>query len=289
MSKIILGTAQFGMDYGVNNRRGRIPEKDVFAILDRASKDGIGTIDTAYLYGCSEEIIGAFIKSGKNTFKVVSKLPKCASEGVSKIFEETLKRLGMPSLYGYLIHSFESYEKDKRLWDELKKLKAEGRVEKIGFSLYLPAELERLFKEGIDIDILQLPFSVFDQRFDPYLAEIKNNGIELQVRSIFLQGLVFKDLECLDTYFVKIKDKLEVLNALSVKLGVSIVSLCVNFTVANKFIDKVVVGVDSLLDLVEIISASKAGFLSKDVMHEIKNMRIDDEDILLPFMWKLSN
>ncbi len=288
MSKIALGTVQFGIDYGVNNKSGRIQPEAALKILSEAAKSGIDTIDTASSYGNSEKVIGDFLRSRKHDFKVVSKLPACAGRETDRIFKESLDRLGVPSLYGYLVHSFESYKKDKGVWDSLEKLKTSGKVEKIGFSLYSPHELESLFKEGVAMDIVQFPFSVFDQRFGPYLPDIRRKGIETHVRSVFLQGLVFKAPRDLDAYFSKIRDRIETLNLLSNKSGIPISSLCVNFAVENDLIDKVVVGVDNLENFIEIIRASEDRFLSKEMILNILNLRIDDEDILLPFKWKLS-
>jgi aryl-alcohol dehydrogenase-like predicted oxidoreductase len=288
MNKIALGTAQFGMDYGINNKRGKIHPDEVFSILDEAARLGIDTLDTAYSYGDSEKIIGDFVRLGKNYFKIVSKMTACTREKTKEVFKESLNRLGVPVLYGYLLHNFEIYKKDEGIWGELEGMKSEGRVKKIGFSLYLPSELEYLLRRNLAIDIIQIPFSVFDQRFEPYLPRMKKRGIEVHARSIFLQGLVFQNPAKLDKYFETISEKVESLNSLSCKLGISIASLCVNFAIANEYIDKAVIGVDGMENLIEIAKISQDRFLSKDIMCDMLNMRIDDENILLPFKWKLS-
>ena len=287
MNKIALGTVQFGMDYGINNKRGKIHPDEVFSILDEAARSGIDTLDTACSYGDSEKVIGDFVRLGKSCFKIVSKLTACTREKTEEIFKESLNRLGVSVLYGYLLHSFETYKKDEWIWGELEGIKSEGRVKKIGFSLYLPSELEDLLRRNLAIDIIQIPFSVFDQRFEPYLSEMKKRGIEVHARSIFLQGLVFQNPAKLDKYFETISDKVESLNSLSCKLGISIASLCVNFATANEYIDKAVVGVDGMENLIEIVKVSRDQFLSRDAICDILNMRIDDENMLLPFKWKL--
>lgn len=288
MNKIALGTAQFGMDYGVNNRRGKVRPDEVFNILNEAARAGIDTLDTAHSYGDSEKVIGDFIRNGENNFKIISKMPARTSGKIDETFKESIGRLGTPILYGYLVHSFEAYKKDEKIWSELTRLRSESKVEKIGFSLYLLSELEDLLQKDMAIDIIQIPFSVFDQRFGPYLSEMKKRGIEVYARSVFLQGLVFKDPKDLDRYFAGISDKVDGLHSLSCRSGMPVLSLCVNFVTANRFIDKVVVGVDSLENLIEIINVPQDKFLTKDIISEILNMRIDDEDILLPFKWKLS-
>lgn len=288
MSKIVLGTVQFGMDYGINNRHGRVCTDEVFRIMGEAVQAGIDTFDTAYSYGDSERVIGDYIRSGNRELKLISKEPKCSHNEVRNFFNESLTRLGVSALYGYLVHNFENYKHDESVWTEFEKLKLECKVSKIGFSLYSPFELEYILKKDLRVDIIQLPFSIFDQRFSPYLIELKKRKIDVYARSVFLQGLVFKNPNDLDKHFVKITDKINALNTLSAKLGVSIASLCINFVTTHEYVDKAVIGVDSLENLVEIISALKVNFLTKDIIGEISNLRINDENILLPFKWKLS-
>lgn len=288
MNKIALGTAQFGMDYGINNKPGMVGPDEVRLILDEAVAAGIDTVDTAYYYGQSEKRIGDFLRKGGRHLKLISKQPVCRHDEVKKFLLESLSRLGARRLYGYLVHSFESYKKDETVWAELEELKAEGKAAKIGFSLYSPFELEYILKKNLAIDMIQVPFSIFDQRFGPYLSELKNRKVEIYARSVFLQGLVFNNPYTLDKYFAKIKDRIEALNSLSARLGMSIASLCVGFVTSNGNIDKAVVGVDSLENLIEITGIAQDIPLPKNIAGELSGLRIDDDDILLPFNWKLS-
>ena len=289
MNKVALGTAQFGMDYGINNKRGKIPEVEVFEILNEAFNYGLDILDTAPSYGDSEKVIGNFIRKQKKEFKIVSKLPKCNLQEVKKIFDSSLKRLNGNKLYGYMFHSFRNYVENPRIWDILKKLKADGKIEKIGFSPYFPSELECLLKNRIKMDIIQIPYNIFDQRFSPYFSELKNNGVEVHVRSVFLNGIVFKNPDELSIYFVKIKEKIKKFKRLSIKVDIPIVALCLNFAILNRFVDYVVVGVDNLENLKEIV-------LSSDYLADVENILTyfsdfieNDEKIILPFNWEKNN
>jgi aryl-alcohol dehydrogenase-like predicted oxidoreductase len=264
-----------------------VPPKEAVEILNTAMNLGIDTIDTASAYGESEKVIGSFVKDNKSDFKIISKLPKCSHKDVGKIVDTSLARLNTPSLYGYLIHSFENYKSDPQIWEELEKLKKKGKIEKIGFSLYCPYELETLFSENLKIDIIQVPYSIFDQRFNESFVKSNKKGIEVYARSIFLQGLVFKKPGQLDPQFSKIKDKIELLNALSQELGISVVALCVNFVRLEKFIDKIVVGVDSVDNLKEIMSAGTYDLKVKANVNRLSDLREEDEKIILPFNWNL--
>jgi len=287
-NKIALGTAQFGMDYGINNQRGKIPEQEVFEILYEASRSGIDTLDSAYSYGDSEAVIGNFIKESKKELKIVSKSPKCQIEEMEYIFESSLKQLGINAFYGYLIHSFDHYRKYPEIWGKLEKLKSGEKIEKIGFSLYFPSELDHILENNLNIDIIQVPYSIFDQRFGRFFQELKNNDVEIHVRSVFLQGLFFKNPGELENYFTKIKEKLVNLNSLSIKHNIPIVALCLNFASLNKFIDKIVVGVDSLNNLKEIVSSIDYYRDVQKIISKLSWFKEDDENIILPFNWKVN-
>lgn len=288
-NKIALGTAQFGMDYGVNNKKGKISKGEVFEILNESLQCNIDVLDTAYAYSESESLIGQFIgKSKKPGFKVISKLPECKPREVRSVFDSSVKRLSVDTLYGYMIHNFQHYRQNPEIWDILKELKSEGGVEKIGVSLYFPHELEHILKNRIDIDIIQVPYSIFDRRFEQYFSELKNDDVEIHVRSVFLQGLVFKDPSELDGYFAKIKKKIADLNSMSAELNIPIVALCRDFAILNRFVDRVVVGVDSMDNLKEIISSPNYLTAVENILPKLYHFREDDENMILPINWKVN-
>lgn len=286
MNDIILGTAQFGMDYGINNTRGKIPYDEIPAIMDRSFASGVDTVDTAVSYGESESIIGNYLKRSKKPFKVISKLPACGSEDVRKIVSGSLKKLNASTICGYLIHNFASYEKDAKVWSELEHLREGGIIEKIGFSLYTPSELEKILKAGLEIDIIQIPYSIFDHRFTPYLSALKKMGIELHARSVFLQGLCFKDPEKVGENFTPFKQILKKLRTLSGESAVPVSSICLDFVLQDEFIDKVIVGVDNLRHLEEILKAPEYSAKVNDILCKLDSFTLEDEDIILPFRWK---
>jgi aryl-alcohol dehydrogenase-like predicted oxidoreductase len=283
--KLALGTVQFGLDYGINNKIGKVSEDEVFKILEHAHKQDITILDTAYNYGESEKVIGKYLKNFPNTFNVISKFPNSSVCKIEDVFEESLSRLNIKRMYGYMFHDFKTFLNDPQIYDIFNKLKAKGKIEKIGFSLYYPEDLKYLFDNKIEFDIVQVPYSVFDQRFENYFKELKKRNVEIYARSVFLQGLVFKNTESLDDKFNSIKPKIEKLQVLSKKTNISISALCLNFAALNNDIDNVVIGIDSLKNLEDNISDLKFIDKIKNIYNELKNLKEDDEFILLPFNW----
>lgn len=283
--KLALGTAQFGLDYGVNNVKGKIPKKEVFEILKCSLCNGIDTLDTAYAYGDSERIIGEFNRENGANFKVVSKLPSCDLNEVEKLFAESLKRLNLDKIYGYLIHNFKSFSKNTQTWNVLKQLRTQGIVEKIGFSLYYPEEIEYLLENKIQVNIVQVPFSIFDQRFSQILPQLKERNIEVYVRSVFLQGLVFKSPDELRANFTKKKDKLLFLQSIAQEMNIPLSAICINFALLNNYIEKVVVGVDGIEHLQEDIRALTHQNAVENIYDKLIGLRENNESMILPTNW----
>lgn len=288
VSKIGLGTAQFGIKYGMINPKDIVPEREVFKILKGALDYGINIFDTAVSYGVSEEVIGKFIKKNNVSLNIISKLPLCNVGEIKDIIKGSLHRISVNRLYGYLFHNFQHYRDNSESWDILEDMKRERRIDKIGFSLYYTQDLEHLLKNNIKFDILQLPYSILDRRFEKYFNILKNKNIELHVRSIFLQGLFFMDPNKLHPFFSSIVDKLTTLRKIALDKSLTTLDICLKFVLSNKYIDKVIVGVHTLSQLKEIISTTKNVNRINDFSDEFSLLRVENEKILLPFNWNLN-
>ena len=283
--KLALGTAQFGLDYGINNKKGKIPKKEVFGILDHAIKNGIDTLHTSYAYGNSENIIGEFVQKNKSYFKIISKFPTENLKNAEHLFYNSLKNLHSEKVYGCLLHDFKLFLQKPDIWSTLEKLKNQDIVEKIGFSVYYPQEIEHILNKEIQFDIVQLPFSILDQRFTYLLNMLKKKNVDINVRSVFLQGLLFKNVDKLKDNFTKIKNKLLYLQSISKKTDIPISALCINFVVLNEQIDKVIVGVDSLQNLQDNIKSLKYKNNVKIIYEELLGLKENDEKITLSINW----
>ncbi len=287
MNKIALGTVQFGLNYGVNNSSGQVEEEEVYKILDLAHKSGIDTLDTAHAYGNSEVVLGKYFEEKPKSFKLVSKIPDIDQVDASKMFNESAANLKTDTMYGYLFHNYAIYEKKPKVYAQLLDLKKRGKVKKIGFSLYYPEELLKILDKNLEIDLVQVPYSLFDQRFEPYFDSLNKKRVEIHVRSVFLQGLVFKKPAELNNFFSPIRSKLEKLNIISLESGVPISALCLNFAVLNNKIDKVVIGVDNIANLRENLKDLQLKARVNEHYDRLKALKEDDKNMILPINWKL--
>jgi len=285
VKKLALGTVQFGLNYGISNEAGQIDPGEVFEILKYSDHIGIATLDTAAAYGESEDVLGQYLVDSKDSFDIVSKF-SAGKNGVSlrNALQQTLRKLKRPIIYGYLAHSFADFQKSE-IRDAFVQAKSEGFINKIGVSVYYPSEIDWLLNENIEFDLVQLPFSVFDQRFLEYLKILKERNIEIHTRSVFLQGLFFMDPKSLPEYFSCITDTLIKLRHLANSNGIPLSSLLLNYALSQPFIDKVVFGVTSLNELKQNLDAFTYYKQSSLFFNELEAMDIDEESIILPFNW----
>lgn len=272
--KVVLGTVQFGCQYGINSA-GRPNQQAVCDILKEAQNSGISTLDTSSAYGNAEVILG---ECGTDGFRVVSKFPK-GNVSVKDRFNLSLQYLNKTKLFGYLMHHFDVYRENSAIWDEFKRLRDERKVEKIGFSLYLPEELELLLNNKVDFTILQLPYNLFDRKFEPYLEELHKQGVEIHVRSTFLQGLFFKDRSTLPEKLLPMRKYLEELDKYAGTTGLSIAEIALNYNLHNPNIDGVLIGVDN----VEQLQANIASI--KDIQIDL-DIDVKEKELLNPVNWK---
>lgn len=283
--KLILGTVNFGIDYGISNKRGKIPKEEVKDILRFAYEKGIDILDTAYNYGNSEQVIGEIIKTEKLKFGIISKFPTKNKRNVLEVIEESLKRLNSNNIYGYMVHDFKSFLEYPEVWENIQKIKKQGKVEKIGFSLYTVKELKYILKNDYSFDIIQFPFSIFDQRFSGLLKKLKEKKVEIHIRSVFLQGLIYKNPEELEKRFIKIRSKMKRLHEVSKQKKIPLNAICINFVMLNKYIDKIVIGVENINNLKENVKFLEYRNNVKEIYHELVKLKEIDEKILLPYNW----
>ncbi len=284
VEKISIGGAKFGYDYDYLNNSKILDKNTVCDILKASLSCGIHTLDTASGYGVSEQVIGDCMYM--NNFKKMKIVTKVGHE-LDKDFliENSLKKLKIKSVYAILFHNFKNFKKNPSYYDKLIIKKKEKKIEKIGFSLYFPEELEYLLNLDIPLDLVQLPFSIFDQRFESYFSELKKRGVEIHTRSTFLHGLYFKKSHQLSAHFNKIKKQLDSLKELSDLYNIDIAAICLKFSLQKKDIDKVIIGVDNLDILSKNIGFASSADMSIKISDELSRYSIQDKNILFPHNW----
>ena len=144
MNKITLGTAQWGMNYGITNSDGIPNNEELKKIINLAKKSQITFLDTASGYGNAEQRIGNLTN---DEFNIITKVGNIRSENsIKQQLIKSLKNLKTESVYGCLFHNVDELLKNPSLWEEIQVQKKAGLLKKAGYSLYHPQELEKLLQ-----------------------------------------------------------------------------------------------------------------------------------------------
>lgn len=274
MAKLGLGTVQFGQAYGVSNVHGKVSPDTVRAILRRASEEGITVLDTAANYGEAEQILGQFDTSA---FRIVTKTIS-VKNGVDAVLVRARQSAQSLSADTLLVHAAGDLANDE-LWPALQRLKTDGIFRRIGISVYAadnPAALAARFQP----DVMQLPLSLLDQRLlkDGTLAWLKEHGVEVHARSIFLQGLLF--LEKLPAKLAYAAPQLATVKSAIQAAGSTPLAAALGFALSRPEISVALLGVTSLPELNEILgAAANPPTLDWDAL------ALDDEMLLTPSRW----
>jgi aryl-alcohol dehydrogenase-like predicted oxidoreductase len=289
MSKIILGTVQMGLDYGINNKFGKISIEESHKILSKAFSSGITTLDTAEVYGDAHQVIGAFLRNNPTRkFQIVTKVPH--DFGHNSIKSKVLKYLedlNVESLEVLMFHSFESYLNNRQVIKDLIHLKTNGYINHIGVSVYTNDHIKHLLDEE-EVSVVQLPFNLLDNfSIRGYLInQLKAKGKIIHTRSAFLQGLFFKNLNNQDKIVQKLYSHLELLKQITQKYSCSMEELALSYCIQQDNIDSVIIGVDSFDHLDSNLKASTF-LISEDIIQKINQIKVENVDLLNPSLWNL--
>ena len=286
-NKLILGTVQFGLDYGINNSDGQPSFKKVKDILDFAYLKGIRLLDTAESYGDSQRIIGDYHTMTSHKFSIITKFSPSRTDLSEKIIERVhsnLTTLGVNCLYSYMFHSYDDFKKYfSSFKDDLIGLRNSNKIKKIGVSLHSNDQISEVLKEK-HIDLIQLPFNLLDNsnQREKILLKAKRMDVEIHTRSVFLQGLFFKDVNKLSGSLLKLKEDLNKLNNLILKENMN--DLALNYVYSKKYIDGVLIGVDSVDQLESNINCIEDE-ITKDIIGEVDKIDTVNKSMLNPANW----
>lgn len=286
MSRLAIGTVQFGLPYGIANQDGQVSRLAAKTMLQLAAANGIDTLDTAIAYGESETCLG---EVGTQGFKLVTKLPAlpdgCSdvSGWVQQQFSASLARLGASAVYGLLLHRPEQLlgAKGKVLYQALQDLKKFGLVQKVGASIYAPNELAGLITQ-YRLDLVQAPFNLVDRRLETsgWLQRLKVEDVEIHSRSAFLQGLLLMAHAAIPPKFAPWTELWDKWHGWLSCHKISAVQASLAFPLSFPEIDRVVVGADSVSQLEQIIK--EAGSC---LPNDLPDLRCDDEHLINPSLW----
>ncbi|MBM3191776.1 MAG: aldo/keto reductase [Chlamydiae bacterium] len=284
IGKLVLGTVQFGIPYGINNPSGQLSVDCAHSVLDKARESGIEEIDTADAYGTAPEVLNAYFLKNPSSFKVFSKMGETGVDTFTQHLRKSCHRLGVNHLDGYYFHRFSDFLKFKN-FQEIQILKEEGLLGQLGVSIYTEAELEKAAAHD-EVDVIQLPFNVLDCSTEKIelINQAKQSGKKIYARSVFLQGLFLRESKSLPQKLQPLQTALRGVHQLAEESHLTVEELCLGYVLSREYIDKVLIGVDSVEQLsINLESTRKE--VDSCIERDLQELEVTDKQLLNPATW----
>ena len=283
-SKLALGTVQFGIDYGINNSHGQISRSEAEVIVDYAFKHGVSVLDTARSYGHAESAIGEILllEPSYRNIEVVTKISYDSRLSLSQNIAVSCHNLKRDFIDTALFHSFEDY----KLYSHSIDINEKFNIRKLGISVYTNAEIERILDDS-RIKVIQVPFNLLDNEYQrgEILRLAKSKGKEVHTRSSFLQGLFFKEPNDISSNLIGLRKELKLIQDLCKDYNVSVSDLALQYCLSKNFIDKVIIGVDTL-DHLKMNIKSCNTVIPQNLVFEIDKIVVKTKELLNPSNWQ---
>ena len=294
ISRLALGTAQFGFAYGIAAGQRQVSSLDVGSILAQASLSGMNVLDTASSYGESEAVLGA--SQAIKNFHLISKtlpireavLDASQLDRIKAAFKLTLLRLGRQHINVLLVHDAQDLlaKGGEALWSWMESMKDDGIVSRIGVSVYDSA-CARLLYERFGFDVVQIPFNLLDQRIEHngFFDFCSRHSIAVHVRSVFLQGLILMEAEMIPPSLRGLVPYLNKLDKLSKVTNLTPHALALAYVARRSEIEHIIVGVHDMIQLNQLILAWQQLAQRGDLAFEWANLHCADTTLIDPRQW----
>ena len=288
MSKIALGTAQFGINYGINSISGQVQCDELNKILNYARSHNVMMLDTAPAYGNSEQVLG---DANTQDFKIVTKTRHFKQDNINsnevgllvRDFDQSLQSLKRKNVYGVLVHNADDLLKSgsDKLFKQLQIFKQQGLITKIGVSTYTVDQLQRII-DNFDIDLVQLPFNILDNRLvdSGVLSVLDKRNVEIHARSVFLQGLLLMTEQNRPKQFDRWECIWKLWHEWLTDNKLTALEATIRHVISVPEISKALVGVDSKDQLRDIIKVTDGNLPSIP-----EGILTNDPDLLNPVNW----
>jgi spore coat polysaccharide biosynthesis protein SpsF len=268
IGRCVLGTVQFGLDYGWANARARPSRADASAMVRSAIAHGVTDIDTARCYGDAEEVIGEALRGGwRSRVRLLTKVdPPAEGESTADALRHaddqvlaSLRALRSDTLDVVMLREAWPLRRANAFWDRMLELRAKGTIGTLGLSAQTPKEALLALADP-QIGHIQLPYNILDYRWHeagvPQAARQRKNCV-VHARSIYLQGLLV-DRAPADWPLVAGVNATEIvaqLDAAARDAGFTDrAALCLAYARSRDWIDGIVIGVDNAAQLQENLS-----------------------------------
>lgn len=287
---LILGSVQFGVEYGITNHAGQPSLDTAFETLNAAWDAGIRVLDSAQAYGNANKVITEYHKHHKQRFSIINKVmryPQKTEESAASLLRER-DEMDIEKFDCVMFHYAGSVNSEvpRSFLEEFKKL---GVADRIGLSIETTDDY-LVLKDRFDFDVVQLPLNILSRNFmpDKFLEDLKQNNVEIHARSAFLQGLLLGNISDIPPYLGPLASPIQKFQKECAALGISPATGCFLFLLQSPSIAHIVTGAQNAAQLQEIIKAYEAAQNCKKAL-PWKDYAVDDFDLVHPSKWATLN
>ena len=295
LSRLMVGTVQFGLPYGVANQTGQPSYKEVVEIVAAMIEGGVNCFDTAAAYGNSEEVLGrALIELGvMDRVTVVTKVraltpteladPSLAAKAIEQSVSESLRRLQLDVLPIVLFHR----EPDAIFHERLEVLRDRGWLKRYGVSCdNRPGPAAMFAASGFSA--LQLPANILDHRHQQsgIFKTAREHNVSIFIRSVYLQGLLLMPEDQIPQELRDVIPARRRLQDLAASSGMDLAELALRYMLSQDGVTSVIVGVETIRQAHDNCKLFARGPLPGDLLSAIDATQSTlSEAILTPNLW----
>lgn len=279
LSKLGLGTGQFGFDQPPTGR-GRPRDAEARDILSIAGRSGMGVLEVARQSATADaQLRSALPQPNPFRMTLTAIRPDRGADLVESELRAQMLRLGVERVDTLLAPSATDLfsPQGPKMWDRLRAMKDAGLAEKIGVPVYAsddPVGVARRFRP----DVMQAPASLLDQRLllDGSLTTIADLGIEVHLRSIFLNGLLFLPPDRAPTHLKAAAGRISRARRLIAEGKSDPLQAALGFALSRPEASAVLVGVTSAAEMSAVVAAA----MSPPPELDWDEMALDDAEAL---------
>lgn len=273
LSNLTVGTVQFGLPYGIANRLGQPGPSEVRRILEVAFDGGINCLDTAAVYGESEQVLGAVLRQlpRHHDWTVVTKFQPLeepvgsreAARHLSQSADRSRQRLGLDVLPLVLFHR----ERDTAFLEEAMELVGRGWIKAVGVSCSNQPEGAVHYVRVPDISALQVPINLLDPRHrdSGALRQAVDRQMPIFVRSVLLQGLLVMNEADVPPALQSALPVRRRLETIAQQAGMPMAEFAIRYVFGLPGVSSVVVGVESVEQIRQNLEIMHRGPLPTDI------------------------
>ncbi|MFA6188549.1 MAG: aldo/keto reductase [Sulfuricurvum sp.] len=291
LSRLCLGTVQLGLSYGIANTKGKPTAEESGKILSAVTQSGINCFDTALAYGNSEQVLGNFFRHKDEKFYIITKISSKELLSNPAILENSLQRLKLDKIFAVLLHDSILLDNTAEFALKMGYIK-EKYTDYVGVSIYTNEEFSKAVVHPL-IDIIQIPFNLFDQRAISlgWIDKAKKNNKLLFIRSIFLQGLLLLDPKAADEKVSGSGILLEKIDTLAHELILTRAQLALSFVMSAAPDAVIIFGCETYDQALQNIeNFEQIQNLTPDTMDTLFTLfNATPESIYLPSKWQQTN